>query len=34
VIPFGASGYVAVLEIDDKTVSFPAVRDQREDDYH
>ena len=35
VIPFGASGYVALFEIDDdKTVSILAVRYQREDDYH
>ncbi len=35
VIPFGASGYVALFEIDDdKTVSILAVRHQREDDYH
>jgi plasmid stabilization system protein ParE len=35
VIPFGASGYVALFEIDDdKTVSILAVRRQREDDYH
>jgi len=35
VIPFGASGYVALFEIDDdKTVSVLAVRHQREDDYH
>jgi plasmid stabilization system protein ParE len=34
VIPFGASGYVALFEIDDdKTVSILAVRHQREDDY-
>lgn len=32
---FGASGYVALFEIDDaKTVTVLAVRDQREDDYH
>jgi plasmid stabilization system protein ParE len=35
VIPFGATGYVALFEIDDnETVTIPAVRDQREDDYH
>ncbi|MCC6194447.1 MAG: type II toxin-antitoxin system RelE/ParE family toxin [Burkholderiales bacterium] len=35
VIPFGATGYVALFEIDDdKTVSILAVRHQREDDYH
>ena len=35
VIPFGASGYVALFEIDDdKTVTILAVRHQREDDYH
>lgn len=35
VIPFGASGYVALFEIDDdKTISILAVRHQREDDYH
>ena len=35
VIPFGASGYVALFEIDDEqTVSILAVRHQREDDYH
>jgi plasmid stabilization system protein ParE len=35
VIPFGASGYVALFEIDDdKSVSVLAVRHQREDDYH
>jgi plasmid stabilization system protein ParE len=35
VIPFGASGYVALFEIDDdQTVSILAVRHQREDDYH
>jgi plasmid stabilization system protein ParE len=35
VIPFGASGYVALFEIDDdRTVSILAVRHQREDDYH
>lgn len=33
VIPFGASGYVALFEIDDaKTVTIIAVRHQREDD--
>lgn len=35
VIPFGATGCVALFEIDDgKTVSILAVRQQREDDYH
>ena len=35
VIPFGASGYVALFEIDnDQTVSILALRHQREDDYH
>ncbi len=35
VIPFGASGYVALYEIDDETiVTILAVRHQREDDYH
>ena len=35
VIPFGATGYVALFEIDgDKSVSILAVRHQREDDYH
>ena len=35
VIPFGASGYVALYEIDhEKTVTILAVRHQREDDYH
>jgi plasmid stabilization system protein ParE len=35
VIPFGATGYVALFEIDDdKTVTVLAVRHQREDDYH
>ncbi len=34
-IPFGASGYVELFEIDDdKTVTVLAVRHQREDDYH
>ena len=34
VIPFGASGYVALYEIDDEeTVTILAVRHQREDDY-
>lgn len=34
-IAFGASGYVALFEIDDaKTVTVLAVRHQREDDYH
>lgn len=35
IIPFGASGYVALFEIDDEeTVTILAVRHQREDDYH
>lgn len=35
VIPFGASGYVALFEIDnDRSVTVLAVRHQREDDYH
>jgi plasmid stabilization system protein ParE len=35
VIPFVATGYVALFEIDDdKTVTILAVRQQREDDYH
>ena len=35
IIPFGASGYVALFEIDDaKTVTVLAVRHQREEDYH
>lgn len=34
-IPFGASGYVALFEIeDDRTVTILAIRHQREDDYH
>lgn len=35
VIPFGASGYVALFEIEDATtVTVLAVRHQLEDDYH
>lgn len=35
IIPFGASGYVALFEIEDEhTVTVLAVRHQREDDYH
>lgn len=35
VIPFGASGYVALYEINNAdTVTILAVRHQREDDYH
>jgi plasmid stabilization system protein ParE len=35
VIPFGASGYVALYEIEnDETLTILAVRHQREDDYH
>jgi hypothetical protein len=34
-IPFGATGYITLFEIDDdKTVSILALRHQREDDYH
>ena len=34
-IPFGSSGYIALIEIEDaETVSILAVRHQREDDYH
>ncbi len=35
VIPFGASGYVALFEIDNaQTVTILAIRHQREDDFH
>lgn len=35
VIPFGASGYVALYEIEpEEMVTILAVRHQREDDYH
>jgi plasmid stabilization system protein ParE len=35
VIPFGATGYVALFEIEDaSTVTVLAVRHQRESDYH
>lgn len=35
VIPFGATGYVALFEVDDaQTVTVLAVRHQRENDYH
>ena len=35
VITFGASGFVALFEIDDdETISITAVRHQRESDYH
>ena len=35
VIPFGATGYVVLFEIEDnRTVTILAVRHQREDDYH
>ncbi|PKO94169.1 MAG: plasmid stabilization protein [Betaproteobacteria bacterium HGW-Betaproteobacteria-10] len=35
IIPFGASGYVVLFEIDDElTVTILAVRHQREEDYH
>ncbi len=34
-IPFGASGYVALYEIDhEETVTILALRHQREEDYH
>lgn len=34
-IPFGAAGYVALFEIENNTtITIPAVRSQREDDYH
>ena len=35
IIPFGASGYVDLFEIDDEqTVTILAVRHQLEEDYH
>lgn len=35
IIDFGASGYIALFEIeDDQTVTITAVRHQRESDYH
>ncbi|WP_107675223.1 type II toxin-antitoxin system RelE/ParE family toxin [Agrobacterium sp. LAD9] len=35
VIPFGSSGYIALIQIEDaETVFILAVRHQREDDYH
>ena len=35
IIPFGASGYVALFEIENRdTVTVLAVRHQREEDYH
>ena len=35
IIPFGASGYVAIFEIEDQEhVTVLAVRHQREEDYH
>ncbi len=35
VIPFGASGYVALFEIEDRqTVTILAIRHQLEEDYH
>ncbi|WP_296659817.1 type II toxin-antitoxin system RelE/ParE family toxin [Paraburkholderia sp.] len=35
IIPFGATGYVALFEIDgDRTVTILAVRHQRESDYY
>jgi plasmid stabilization system protein ParE len=33
-IPFGQSGYVALFEIDERTITVTAVRHQREEDYH
>lgn len=34
-IPFGSSGYVALIKIENaETVSILAIRHQREDDYH
>jgi hypothetical protein len=34
-IPFGASGYVALFEIEDgRTATILAIRHQRESDYH
>ena len=35
VIPFGAAGYVVLIEIeDDETVAVLAIRHQREEDFH
>jgi plasmid stabilization system protein ParE len=35
IVPFGASGYVALFEIENRdTVTVLAVRHQREEDYH
>ena len=35
IIPFGASGHVALFEIENRdAVTLPAVRHQREEDYH
>jgi plasmid stabilization system protein ParE len=35
IIPFGASGYVALFRIlNDREVAIAAIRHQREDDYH
>ncbi|BCM23860.1 type II toxin-antitoxin system RelE/ParE family toxin [Methyloradius palustris] len=35
IIPFGANGYVAMFEIEDKeTVTILSIRHQREDDFH
>ena len=35
IIPFGSSGYVALFEIENRdTVTLPAVRHQREEDYY
>jgi plasmid stabilization system protein ParE len=33
-IPFGHSGYVALFEIENRTVTVTALRQQREEDYH
>ena len=33
-IPFGHSVYVALFEIEDRTITVTAVRHQREEDYH
>ena len=33
-IPFGHSGYVALFEIDERSVTVTAIRHQREEDYH
>ncbi|MDO9417181.1 type II toxin-antitoxin system RelE/ParE family toxin [Pararhizobium sp.] len=34
IIPFGASGYIALFEIGEDIVTILAIRHQREDDYH